>query len=244
MRLLDISEAKKIVYKDKNKSYTYGLCKSNGDLFYVGVGIRNRVFQHISTFELKNSNNKLKINTTSKALREGGIKFVIFMVHADRQECLKLEANLIKYFGRQDNLTGILTNLTDGGEIGPVGVIISDNVREKLSRRSRLLAPHLSQKNKDFWASLSEGEKQIRINRMQSNRADGELLSKLLVDRWADPEYKKRLTEKAKESQKLCADVHKANMKAKWADPEFREWMLLRRKMAREKRVLEKLKET
>lgn len=240
MILLQNEQVKKIIYRDRRKYYTYGLCRQDGSIYYVGVGIRNRVFQHLMDYELEKSANRLKVNITNKAIENGGVYFVIFMVHRDREVCLGYEKRLVSYFGRIDKGTGCLANMTDGGENWPNGRVLSEENRRKLSERSRRLAGHLSVKTKQYWESLSEEEKNERLLRLRSSKADSDLLSLKLVERWSDPEYKTRLSEKQKVSQSLVAETHSANMREKWADPEFREYMLLRRKIAREKKASEK----
>lgn len=239
MILLNKEQLKNVLRLNKaaSKSYTYGLCKLDGGLFYVGVGTRNRVTQHTMNFELEKSNNRLKANTTAKSLKQGGLLFVIFCFHENRNYCLKLEADLISKFGRIDNNSGILTNLTDGGEIGPSGVKVSEKTRMKLSEVRKEMAKHLSSKNKEYWEKLPEEERSKILEKLHSNKADPNLLSEIQKAKWTDPDYRNRMSEIQRESQKLCADVHKANMKAKWADPAFREWMLLRRKLAKENKA-------
>lgn len=133
MLLLTKTKLNKILNKDVSKSYTYGLCRGSGELFYIGVGIRRRVFAHTYTSELTKSGNRLKTNITKKELEAGGLRYVLFCVNKDREVCLSLEKELIQHFGRLDLGTGSLANLTAGGEIGVTGVVVSQETREKLS---------------------------------------------------------------------------------------------------------------
>jgi hypothetical protein len=52
------------------------------------------------------------------------------------KEVIEREKYWIKLFGRIDNNTGILSNLTDGGE-GTLGCIPSDEVRKKISDKQK-----------------------------------------------------------------------------------------------------------
>ncbi len=61
------------------------------------------------------------------------------------------EKRLIAQYGRIDNGTGCLRNLTDGGE-GQCGAICSPNTREKLSRKRH------SQEFKDWLSSINLGK--------------------------------------------------------------------------------------
>jgi hypothetical protein len=242
MRILTQSEIKSLIYKDKTKSYTYGLCRDDGTLYYVGVGIRSRALVHVSQHELLNGTNKLKTSITKKEIKNNSPKFVLFVIHKSREFCLDLEKKLISNFKRIAE-GGILSNLTDGGEIGPTGVIVSDETKKKLSSIRTSMRDIHSEKNKLWWNSLSDEEKQLKINKMRSgtnNDSARTKISKATSERWADPAYKKRLSQIQKESQKKNADVTRENMKLKWADPKYRAKMLEARKIAREKKLAEK----
>lgn len=205
------AQVKRIIYKDKSKSYTYGLLRDDGTLFYVGVGIRNRVLQHTMPSNLVSDPNRLKVNTIKQQTK---IKFVIFGVHADRSVCLTLEKKLIDKYGRIDTGTGILCNLTDGGEIGPTGVKVTEQTRGKLRAARALSQEHLSLKSREWWDGKTADEQQEQIARMRSKTQT--------------PEAKKKR-----------ADEHKR----KWADPVFREKMLESQRKARQNKLSKSLKE-
>lgn len=84
--------------------------------FYVGKGRKKRDKSHLCPSNLKRKS--YKNNTIKKILKETGEKPIHFRIYENltNEEAIKLEAELIDYFGRVDAGTGILTNLTDGGE--------------------------------------------------------------------------------------------------------------------------------
>lgn len=100
--------------------------------FYIGKGKNNRCQNHLYC----NDTNRHKQNTI-KLLAKLGLSPEIKIIKdcLSESEAFALEKKLIAKFGRRDNKTGILTNLTDGGE-GPSGVIrqeMSEHTRSKLS---------------------------------------------------------------------------------------------------------------
>lgn len=243
MLLLNKEQIRKIIYSDKTKSYTYGLCRNNGEIFYVGVGIRNRVLTHLGSHELSNCTNKLKVNTTKKAMVDG-IKFVVFIIHKDRQVCLDVEKKIIAHYRRISD-GGTLTNLSEGGEVGPTGVVISQETRDKLRQRGLENKDILSQKNKDWWANLPDEDKAHKVERMLSN-ANNEnarsLISASTKARWEDPEYKEKLKKKYAEFQSSPEqrERNSQRMKDKWKNPEYRAAMSEKSKKAWEKRLADK----
>lgn len=79
--------------------------------------------------------NRLKYGTIKKILDSGYEPVIEYVFQSDdKNEALEKEKEYIKLYGRRDNNTGILTNLTDGGE-GASGVIktLSDATKKKLS---------------------------------------------------------------------------------------------------------------
>lgn len=114
--------------------YVYELRLENKDLpFYVGKGIGARSRAHFSPSSL--SDNTRKNNTIKKAGRDN-IKIIVEYRAYDLTEtdAFSLEKQLIKQYGRLDNDTGCLTNLTDGGE-GHSGYIWSEEAKTKVSER-------------------------------------------------------------------------------------------------------------
>lgn len=63
-------------------------------------------------------------------------RIVIESKNLSEEEANKEEIRLIKLYGRINNNTGILRNLTNGGE-GTSGLVITDSMREKISVANR-----------------------------------------------------------------------------------------------------------
>lgn len=101
--------------------------------FYVGKGCKNRARFHLwNRPNERNSFKQRKIDNIRKAGYEPTISYwAKNLSHAD---ALKLESELILKFGRANNKTGILTNLTDGGE-GTSGWIPDQNWLDKHNER-------------------------------------------------------------------------------------------------------------
>jgi len=85
--------------------YTYVYVRQDGTPYYVGKGVRRRAF----------------IGYGRRAHRPKD-DARIFMQHwPDEATAFEMEKYYIRLFGRKDNGTGILRNLTDGGE-GILGI--------------------------------------------------------------------------------------------------------------------------
>lgn len=84
--------------------------------FYVGKGRNKRERIHLSPclMKAKTYKNSIIKNIISKTGEEP-IHYRIFE-DLTNEEAIKIEIEFIKFFGRLDNKTGILTNGTDGGD--------------------------------------------------------------------------------------------------------------------------------
>lgn len=111
---VDIYIRMAIVYQHKKKD--------TGELFYIGIGNNKRR----STSIFKRS--QLWHNTVNKH----GLNVEI--THSDIcwEEACCIEQYLISFYGRRDLGTGILINMTDGGD-GRYGAKISEETRIKMS---------------------------------------------------------------------------------------------------------------
>jgi hypothetical protein len=122
----------------KDGFYVYELWNPLKNLpFYVGKGQYDRCFHHILKLHDPNQfHNRHKKHTIQKILNENEKVIIKIVFSGKEDDCLSEEVRLIKKYGRRDIGTGILTNLTDGGE-GVSGKIYSEEEKEK--RRQRML---------------------------------------------------------------------------------------------------------
>jgi hypothetical protein len=103
--------------KVSNKSfYVYVLLRLDGQPFYVGKGIRNRIFNHEA--EARNTTLKThKLNLIRTIIKTGGeLRYALPHFCDDEAEAHVFEVKLISSIGRHDLKKGPLTNQTDGGE--------------------------------------------------------------------------------------------------------------------------------
>lgn len=109
-----------ILRKEDSKTLGAGVAPA-GSPIYVGISSDKRRFRRLSrgtlTFE------HCQIHKYAEGLT--------------REEAEDLERELIARFGRLNTGTGILRNLTDGGDKGPRGQVMSPETREKMSKAQR-----------------------------------------------------------------------------------------------------------
>lgn len=103
-----------------NNYYTYALINPfTNQPFYIGKGKKNRAMDHINeaSYPDTKKSNKHKLNTIREILSNNG-EVIIKYIDTNLTEKLafELEMFIIELLGRRDKKTGILTNLTDGGE--------------------------------------------------------------------------------------------------------------------------------
>ncbi len=91
----------------------------NYEPFYVGEGSGYRYKRHISNYEIEWNYNKIKNGKIKSILNEGYdlTKYIVFYKDGlTKSEALQIEIFLIEKMGRLNKKTGILSNLTDGGD--------------------------------------------------------------------------------------------------------------------------------
>lgn len=97
-----------------------------GKVFYVGIGSsKKRAY-------CKNGRN----DYWNKIVKKAGYQIEIVKKDISREEACELEEILISEYGRVNNSTGCLCNMTDGGEGAP-NVIVSLETRNKLSKANK-----------------------------------------------------------------------------------------------------------
>jgi hypothetical protein len=115
--------------------YIYLNPLKNNRPFYIGKGKDKRKYSHLYE-KLEKTSNPHKINTILKIIKETGKRppIEIYRSALSSEDAFYLEKELIDFYGRKNNNTGILCNLTDGG-MGGVGRIISETERKNISKR-------------------------------------------------------------------------------------------------------------
>lgn len=91
-------------------------------IFYIGIGKATRPYETIGR-------NQLWHNIVNKV----GYTIEIISENLEWEYARQKEISLIKKYGRRDINTGILVNMTDGGE-GRNGSIVTDATRKKMSK--------------------------------------------------------------------------------------------------------------
>ena len=95
--------------------------KTDNSIFYVGIGNKYR------------PKSKLRSSLWERVANKYGYKVEILMTGLSIDKAIMLEIDLIKQYGRINNKTGVLANLTDGGE-GQVNRFVSKKTRNKISK--------------------------------------------------------------------------------------------------------------
>lgn len=128
-----------------NDFYVYLYLREDATPYYVGKGRNNRAF----------SKTGRSIHIPSDKSR-----IVFYAENLTEDEAFALEKELIAKYGRKDNGTGILRNLTDGGD-GVSGWIVKDEIKIKISERMkvRMNTPEMKAWTAAFNTRTKKGKK-------------------------------------------------------------------------------------
>lgn len=161
------------------KYYVYEYLRKDNTPYYVGKGTNSRKYQkqgHTVPLPSKDRIRVVAENLTN-------------------EEAIQLEIELIAKHGRKDLGTGILRNLTNGGE-GSSGRLVSENMKQKISLS--LMGREQSEETKRKRADALRGKKRTEEQRQRQREA--------AKNRWAktddaDDELRRDKIRKARERQ-------------------------------------------
>lgn len=157
----------------KSGNYTINGIEVKFKPLYIGKGKGTRYLAHLKLKDVKNPIFENKI----KHWQRNNVSEQIIIIKDNiivEQEAFDLEIDIIKLFGRLDNGTGILLNLTDGGDgvCGrdpwnkglTTGSFLTEDGRARLSaaHTGKILSAETKQKMSDYWKGKTYTEETKR----------------------------------------------------------------------------------
>jgi len=142
---------------ENNKYYVYGLVNPiDGEIFYVGKGSDKRAYDHLKPSGW--GNNSHKLNKIKKIRKNGMEPQVVFLYeNLDEKMAFNMEIQEINRLKKE----GVnLTNMTNGGDCGPI----------RFGKRNKSERKVISEKTKEaMWVSEIR-ERHLNSIRIESNR--------------------------------------------------------------------------
>jgi hypothetical protein len=145
--------------------------KNHGRVFYVYAYLRSKDSEHgkrLTPYYIGKGKDKRAYSSYKRsALPPKDKGFIVFIQEGlTEQEALSLEKFCISVYGRIDNGTGILRNLTDGGD-GLSGFIIPEETKRKISvaNKGKTLGRKLSDETKRKISNAMAGKNNPRWNK-------------------------------------------------------------------------------
>jgi hypothetical protein len=118
------------------KPYVYGLKRIDGSIFYVGMGVGHRMYDHVTKLKKGLIDNPHKQNVMRKILDDGySIGYIKIAEFDTKKDAAMYEFSLIFFMGEY------LTNVAPGGELGRTGVPNSPLERKRLSDTRKGIKP-------------------------------------------------------------------------------------------------------
>ena len=151
-----------------NRFYTYAYLREDKTPYYIGKGTGDRIY----------STNRRNNPPKDKS------RIIFLKQNLTEEEAFRHEIYMIAVFGRKDLGTGILHNLTDGGD-GASGYVFSEETRKKMRERTpseetrkKMSEARRGEKNHNYGKIHSE-----ETRRKMSESQIGKTLSKEHIDK-------------------------------------------------------------
>ena len=175
----DITEKNHYIYLWKYPENING-----GRVFYVGQGKHGKECKYVRSraIHYQDSGKRLSYaqNVFNKLIKSGNIPQII--IHVDNltiEEANEIEKSMIRQLGRRNSNTGILCNLTEGGEINPM-----NDPEIRIRQLNSVRTPEHRARRSSEAREINSRPEVLKKN-IESNKK-----------RWANPEFKSKMIAK------------------------------------------------
>lgn len=135
--------------------YVYQYLREDGTPYYIGKGKGDRMYN---------------IHTHRIAVPKDKTRIQVICDNLTNDEASQVEIELIAKYGRKDRGTGILRNMTDGGEGSP-GRIVKHSAETKAKISKAMIGIKRSEETKSKIAASRTGEKHYLFGKTQSSES-------------------------------------------------------------------------
>lgn len=183
----------------------------SGEIFYVGISKSNSL-----AFSRAKDKNKRSVFWKGICERHGFF-YKIQKSNISWDEAKRLEISLIAKYGRRDNGTGVLCNLTDGGE-GCLGFNVTQEYRDKLSKSMKGRRGKCGKEN-PFYGKKHSPESRKKISesliKTEKNKGKNNCLfgKKMSEDRKREMSHRMRGRKLSEEHKKKISEGGKGILK-------------------------------
>jgi len=174
-----------------NDFYTYAFLREDRTPYYIGKGTGKRIYS--TNRRVKPPKDKSRVIYLKQNLTE--------------EEAFRHEIYMIAVFGRKDLGTGILINMTDGGE-GCSGAIRSDETKKRMSKAKK--GKIFSEEHKRKLSDAHKGENHSEERRIKIGKGNkGKILSEETRKKMSEAKKGRNRPPRSKEHRRKLSEANK-----------------------------------